>query len=189
MGASPFNDASTFLVRTLFDLYMIVVMLRFLLQLVRADFYNPISQFVIRATQAPLRPLRQVLPSVRGIDPASLALLLILGVLKLVLMTGVRGDMLPFATMLILAVADVARLMLNVFFWAIVIRIVMSWVNPGGRNPVNNLVGSLSDPLLERARRILPPMSGFDLSPIPVLIVLQLAQILVVAPLRSLAGY
>ena len=68
MGASPFNDASTFLVRTLFDLYIFVVMLRFLLQLMRADFYNPISQFVVRATQAPLQPLRQVLPGVRGID-------------------------------------------------------------------------------------------------------------------------
>jgi len=93
------------------------------------------------------------------------------------------------ATMLILAAADIVRLMLNVFFWAIVIRVVMSWVNPGGRNPVNSLVGSLTEPLLERARRILPPMSGFDLSLIPVLIVLQLAQILVVASLRSFAGY
>ena len=189
MGASPFNDASTFLIRTLFDLYVFVVMLRFLLQLMRADFYNPISQFVVRATQAPLQPLRQVLPGVRGIDTASLVLMLVLGVVKIVLVTGIYGQMPALATMLILAAADIVRLMLNVFFWAIVIRVVMSWVNPGARNPVNSLVGSLTEPLLERARRILPPMSGFDLSPIPVLIVLQLAQILVVAPLRSFAGY
>ena len=189
MGASPFNDASIFLIRTLFDLYVFVVMLRFLLQLMRADFYNPISQFVIRATQGPLRPLRQVFPSVRGVDTASLVLMLILGVLKILLVTGMYGQVPPPATMLIVAAADIARLLLNVFFWAIVIRIVMSWVNPGARNPVNSLVGSLTEPLLERARRILPPMSGFDLSPIPVLIVLQLAQILVVSPLRSFAGY
>ena len=189
MGSSPFNDASTFLVRTLFDLYMFVVMLRFLLQLMRADFYNPISQFVVRATQAPLQPLRKVLPGLSGVDVAALVLMLVLGVVKIVLVTGLYGQMPPFATMLILAVADIARLMLNVFFWAIVIRVVMSWVSPGARNPVNSLVGSLTEPLLERARRILPPISGFDLSPIPVLIVLQLAQILVVAPLRSLAGY
>ena len=189
MGASPFNDASSFLIRTLFDLYIFVVMLRFLLQLMRADFYNPISQFVIRATQGPLRPLRQVLPSVRGVDTASLVLMLILGILKILLVTGMYRQVPPFATMLILAAADIARLLLNVFFWAIVIRIVMSWVNPGARNPISSLVGSLTEPLLERARRVLPPMSGFDLSPIPVLIVLQLAQILVVAPLRSFAGY
>ncbi len=189
MNASPFNDASTFLIRTLFDLCMFVVMLRFLLQLMRADFYNPISQFVVRATQAPLQPLRQVLPGIRGVDTASLALMLILGVVKILLVTGIHGRMPPLAAMVILAAADVARLMLNVFFWAIVIRVVMSWVNPGTRNPVNSLVGSLTEPLLERARRILPPMTGFDLSPIPVLIVLQLAQILIVAPLRSLAGY
>ena len=189
MGASPFNDASTFLVRTLFDLYIFIVMLRFLLQLMRADFYNPISQFVVRVTRAPLQPLRQVLPGVRGIDTASLVLMLVLGVVKIVLVTGIYGQVPPVATMLILAAADIARLMLNVFFWAIVIRIVMSWVIPGARNPVNSLVGSLTEPLLERARRFLPPLSGFDLSPIPVLIVLQLAQILVVAPLRSLAGF
>lgn len=189
MGASPFDDASTFLIRTLFDLYIFVVMLRFLLQLTRADFYNPISQFVVRATRAPLHPLRQVLPSVRGVDGASLVLMLALGFLKILLVTGVYGRVPPVATMLILAAADIARLMLNVFFWAIVIRVVMSWMSPGARNPVSHLVGSLSDPLLDRARRLLPPMGGFDLSPIPVLIVLQLAQILVVAPLRSLAGY
>ena len=188
MGSSPFDDASTFLIRTLCDLYVFVVMLRFLLQLMRADFYNPISQFVVRATQGPLRPLRQVLPSLRGIDLASLLLMLILEFLKILLVTGVYGHVPPVATMLILSVADIARLMLNVFFWAIVIRVVMSWVSPGARNPVSHLVGSLTEPLLERARRMLPPMSGFDLSPIPVLIALQLAQILVVTPLRSFAG-
>ena len=189
MGTSPFNDASTFLIRTLFDLYIFLVMLRFLLQLMRADFYNPISQFIVRATQAPLRPLRKMLPSVPGIDTASLVLMLALEFLKLLLVSGFYRQVPPAVTMLILSAADIARLMLNVFFWAIVIRVVMSWVNPGGRNPVNSLVGSLTEPLLDRARRILPPMSGFDLSPIPVLIGLQLAQILVVAPLRSFAGY
>ena len=189
MGGSPFDDASTFLIRALFDLYIFVVMLRFLLQLMRADFYNPISQFVVRATQAPLRPLRQVLPRMHGVDTASLVLMLALGFVKIVLIAGIYGRVPPLAAMLILAVADIARLLLNVFFWAIVIRVVMSWVNPGARNPVNNLVGSLSEPLLERARRLLPSMSGFDLSPIPVLIALQLAQILLVAPLRGLAGY
>ena len=189
MGASPFDDASTFLIRTLFDLYIFVVMLRFLLQLMRADFYNPISQFVVRATQGPLRPLRQVLPSVRGADTASLVLMIVLGFVKILLVTGIYGRVPPAAAMLILAVADIARLLLNVFFWAIVIRVVMSWINPGARNPVSHLVGSLTEPLLDRARRILPPMSGFDLSPIPVLIVLQLAQILVVAPFRSFAGF
>ena len=187
MGSSPLDDASTFLIRTLCDLYIFVVMLRFLLQLMRADFYNPISQFVIRATQGPLRPLRQVLPSLHGVDLASLLLMVVLGFLKYLLVTGVYGQVPPVATMLILSVADLARLMLNVFFWAIVIRVVMSWVSPGTRNPVGHLVGSLTEPLLARARRMLPPMSGFDLSPIPVMIALQLAQILVVAPLRSFA--
>ena len=100
MGASPFNDASTFLVRTLFDLYIFIVMLRFLLQLMRADFYNPISQFVVRVTRAPLQPLRQVLPGVRGIDTAPLVLMLVLGIVKIVLVTGIYGQVPPIATML-----------------------------------------------------------------------------------------
>ena len=189
MGGAYLNDASTFLIRTLFDLYIFVVMLRFLLQLMRADFYNPISQFVVRATRAPLRPLRQVLPGLHGVDVASLVLMLALGFMKIFLLSGVYGSVPSAGAMLILAVADLARLMLNVFFWAIVIRVVMSWINPGAHNPVTRLVGSLTEPLLDRARRALPPMSGFDLSPIPVLIVLQLAQLLVVAPLRSFAGF
>ena len=188
MGPSPFDDASIFLIRTLFELYVFVVMLRFLLQLTRADFYNPISQFVVRATRVSLRPLQQVLPRVYNVDTAALVLMLALECVKILLLTGMYGHMPPLATTLVLAMADIARLLLNVLFWAVVIRVVMSWVNPGAHNPVNSLVGSLTEPMLNRTRRILPPMSGFDLSPIPVLMVLQLAQILVVAPLRSLAG-
>ena len=189
MGGSPFGDATSFLIRTLFDLYIFVVMLRFLLQLMRADFYNPISQFVVRATQPPLRPLRRMIPGLQGVDLASLVLMLVLGFVKLVLVAGVYGRAPSTGAMLILAATDVGRLMLNVFFWAIVIRVVISWVNPGTYNPFIHLLQSLTEPLLARARRVLPPMSGFDLSPIPVLIVLQLAQLLLITPIRSLASF
>ena len=189
MGGSPFGEAAVFLIRTLFDLYIFVVMLRFLLQLMRADFYNPVSQFVVRATQPLLRPLRRVVTGVGSVDLASLVLMLALGFVKLALVAGVHGGYPSTGAMLILAVADIGRLLLNVFFWALVIRVVVSWVNPGARNPFTHLLQSLTEPLLARARRLLPPMSGFDLSPIPVLILLQLAQLLVVTPIRSLASF
>ena len=189
MGGSPFGDAATFLIRTLFDLYVFVVMLRFLLQLMRADFYNPISQFVVRATQPLLRPMRRMITGLGSVDLASLVLMLALGFVKIALVAGVHGRYPSTGAMLILAVADMGRLLLNVFFWAVVIRVVVSWVNPGALNPFTQLLQSLTEPLLARARRVLPPMSGFDLSPIPVLILLQLAQLLVVTPIRSLASF
>ena len=84
------------------------------------------------------------------------------------------------------AFAELLRLGVNVFFWAIVIQIVISWINPGAHNPITALLNSLTEPLMTPARRLLPPMSGFDLSPIPVLIVLQLCLFLVVAPILDL---
>ena len=183
MGNPYVGDASTFLISTLFGLYILIVMLRFLLQLVRADFYNPISQFIVKATDPPLRPLRRHVPGLAGIDLSTLLLMLGLKIIELWLTFRVSGQTAQFMGLLVISFAELLSLALNVFLVCILIQVVLSWVNPGAYNPATKLLYSLNEPLLTPARRLIPPISGLDLSPIVVLIAIQLIKILVVAPI------
>ena len=183
MGGSYVGNATTFLIHTIFDLYILVVMLRFLLQLMEADFYNPISQLLVKATQPPLRQLRRFIPGYAGVDIASVVLLFALKFVELWLLGSVQSHPPAALGNIVVSLAELLRLTINVFFWAILIQIVISWVNPGLHNPITTLLHRLTEPLLGRARRMLPPMSGFDLSPIPVIIALQLLIFLGVQPL------
>lgn len=186
MGGAYAGNAGVFLVQTLFGLYTGAVMLRFLLALVRADFYNPISQFLVKITNPTLRPLRRLIPSLGGIDLATLLLLLILQSAELLLVGAIRGYSVAPLGLLVLALTGLISLLLSIYFITILVQIILSWVNPGSYNPVIGLLYSLNEPILGRARRLLPPIGGFDLSPILVLIAMQLLEIILVAPLRDL---
>ncbi len=188
MGNPYASDAATLLIQTLFGLYIIVVLLRFFLQLVRADFYNPISQFIVKATQPPLRPLRQVIPGFAGIDLAALVLMFLLQCIEIWLILALKNISPSFAGISVLAVAELIQLTIYLFFFSIIVQVVLSWVSPGTYNPLTALIFRLNEPLLSPARRLLPPFSGVDLSPLVVLIALQLALILIVRPIRDLAG-
>lgn len=187
MGGSHVGNAATFLIETIFGLYILLVMLRFLLQWARADFYNPVSQFIVKATQLPLKPLRKIIPGIGGLDMAALVFMIVLKVVELWLVTGLMGMSLQISGLAILSIADLLGLAINVFIFSILIQVIISWVNPGMYNPVMGLLHSLTEPLLGPARRVIPPISGLDLSPIVVIIVLQLASMLMVAPIRDLA--
>lgn len=186
MGGSYAGNAGAFLVQTLFGLYIGAIMLRFLLALARADFYNPISQFLVKVTNPPLVPLRRLLPSLGGVDSASLVLMLALQALELFVIGLIKGVSFHPVGLLVLAVAELLALLFQIYFFTILIQVVLSWVSPGGYNPAVALLYSLNEPLLGRARRLLPPMHGFDLSPILVMIALQLLNILVVAPISDI---
>lgn len=187
MGGSYVGNAATFLIETVFGLYILLVMLRFLLQWARADFYNPVSQFIVKATQPPLKPLRKIIPGIGGLDMAALVLMIVLKFAELWLVTGVMGMSPQIGGLVVLSIADLLGLLINVFIFSILIQVIISWVNPGMYNPVMGLLHSLTEPLLGPARRVIPPISGLDLSPIVVIIVLQLASMLAVAPIRDLA--
>lgn len=176
-----------FLLSTLFQLYITVVMVRFLLQWVRADFYNPVSQFVVKVTNPLLRPLRRMIPGWGGIDIAAVVLMLLLQLISLTLILLLRGQGIPLATLLLWSVAELLSLAFNVYIFAIIVQAVLSWVSPGQYNPVSGILYSLTEPLLRPARRLLPPISGIDLSPLLVLLALQVAKMLVVPPLMHLA--
>ena len=187
MGGNYVGNAATFLIETLFGLYILIVMLRFLLQWVRADFYNPVSQFIVKATQPVLAPLRRIIPGVAGVDFAAVVLMFALKFLELWLVMGLLGITPHIAGLAMLCIAELLGLLINVFVFAILIQVIISWVNPGMYNPVMGLLHSLNEPLLAPARRMIPPISGLDLSPIAVIIFLQLISMLGVAPIRDLA--
>lgn len=176
-----------FVLTTVFQLYIMLVMVRFLLQWLKADFYNPISQFVVKATNPPLLPLRRIIPGWGGIDVAAIVLMVLLQLLSLLLVLWLRDKGLALETLLLWSLAELIGLGINVFLFAIIIQVIISWVNPGQYNPVTAILASLTEPLLRPARRLLPPISGIDLSPLLVLLALQVLKMLIVPPLMHLA--
>ncbi len=183
------NQAAIFLISLGFGTYILLVMLRFLFQCVRADFYNELVQLLVRLTNPPLIPLRRYIPGWLGLDMAAVVLMMVLKVVELFL-TYLMFDRMPnIFGLLVESVGDLLGLGLSVLFWAIVIRAVVSWLSPGSGHPVMRLIYPLTEPAMARVRRHLPPVSGIDLSPIAVIIAIQLLQILLVSPLRDAGRY
>ena len=179
------TNAIVFLLQTVFDLYLVAVILRFLLQVCRADFYNPVSQFLVKVTNPPLIPLRRMIPGFMGIDIAALVLMLTLKVVSMFLIYLIQGIALGILPLLVLSFAGLLNLLINVYFFTILIQVVVSWVNPGSYNPALSLLYTVNEFLLGRARKLIPSVSGFDLSPIVVVIGLQLISILLVQPIAD----
>ncbi len=183
------TTAAVYILQTLGSLYLLIVLLRFILQLVHADFYNPLSQFIVRATQPLLRPLRRIIPSVAGLDLASLVLAilvqLVLMALTLMLMGFGVGNPVQ---LLVWSVIGVTALFLKVFFFALIISVILSWIAQGSHNPAVELINQICEPLLMPIRRILPSMGGLDFSPIIAFLILNLIDMLVIRNLAMMTG-
>ncbi len=196
MGANPISQALVFLIDMLLGLYILAVLLRFLFQVVRADFYNSFSQALVTITNPTLTPLRRMIPGLYGIDVAAIVLLLILQCLKnfiIWLIQGVQPKVMGLVEVMglvVVSAADLLQLTLWVFIIAIFIRVILSWVSPyaARQHPAVGLLNNLTDPLMRPARQMIPPMGGIDLSPIVVFILLYLTIILLVKPLLAF-GY
>ncbi|ESQ16421.1 MAG TPA: YggT family protein [Chromatiaceae bacterium] len=187
MTDAYFTNPLIFLVKTLFGLYITVVVIRFLLQWARADFYNPISQFVVKVTSPALRPLRKFIPGYGGIDLSALVLAWLLKALELALLSLLLGYG-HFVAALAWAIPALLGLFISIFLFAILVRVILSWVNPDPYNPAIELLNRLTDPILIPAQRMIPPISGIDLSPMLAMIGLVLTDMLLLPPLRWLTG-
>jgi YggT family protein len=170
------NDAAIFVIQTLGSLYLLVVLLRFILQLVRANFYNPLCQFAVKATQPLLKPLRRVIPSMFGLDMSSLVLALIVQMLLFAVILLLSGYKVDVLFLLPWALIGIFALFLKILFWAMIISVILSWVAPGSHNPGAELVQQITEPVLAPFRRIIPNLGGLDISPIFAFIALQLLQ-------------
>jgi len=170
--------------------YMTIVLLRFLLQLARADFYNPISQFIVKVTNPALRPLRRLIPGWGGIDNASLVLLFVvqcLALLLLGLISGAFADGLSVPGLLMATVTKLVSLLLYVYLFGIFILALLSWISPGGYNPVAAVIANLTEPVMRPARRMIPPIGGIDLSPMAVILAIYVLRMLIMPPLMSVS--
>ena len=160
-------EIAIYLLQTLLSLFLLAVMLRFLLQLVKADFYNPISQFLVKVTKTLLRPLRTVSPGFGGVDVAAIVLLLLLQLAGIVSIILLVGSSLPNILLLLTwSVLGVLGLLVNFYFFALIGIIIISWVAPGSNHPAILLLLQLTEPVMRPFRSLLPPMGGLDLSPI-----------------------
>jgi len=177
------NNAGVFLVDTLIGLYILVMVIRFLLQTLRADFYNPVSQFVVTVTNPPLRFLRRFIPGWGGTDLAAVLFALALSMLKTWLIFAMVGRSTSFAGLLVYGVGELLQLTIYVFIFSILIRVVLSWVAPRGYNPALRLLYDITEPIMEPARRLIPPIAALDISPILVFILLYLTLMLLVQPI------
>ena len=186
------NTAAIYILQTLGSLYLLIVLLRFILQLVRADFYNPLSQFVVRATQPLVRPLHRLIPGLAGLDLASLILAIVVQLLLMaltLLLMGYGADILGLAgQLLIWSIIGVTSLFIKVFFFALIVSVILSWVAPGSYNPGAQLVNQLCEPVLAPFRKLIPNLGGLDISPIFAFIALNLIDMLVIGNLAAMTG-
>lgn len=174
------HNAFSFLITTLFDLGIFLFLTRFLLQLVQADFYNPISQGVVRFTHPILSPLQNILPTVGRTNTAALVMIIVLIILKIFTLFYLSFGTIVISPMLLLYVVhNTADLILKYFYWAIILRVILSWVAPDPRQPFTAIVADLTEPLMAPARRLIPSLGGLDFSPIIVLLALQFIRILI----------
>lgn len=162
----------SFVIFTVLDLYVSVLLLRVWMQWARADFYNPFSQFVVKITQPVIGPLRRIIPSIGPIDTASILLAYLLILFKFVaILWFLNGVLLFFPVYLPLSLLELLTAAGKLVFWVVIIRALMSWISQG-RNPVDQLLIQLTEPILYPIRRLLPPMGGLDLSPMILMLIL-----------------
>jgi YggT family protein len=176
------QSALIFLVKTLADLYLLTFLLRFIMQWVRASYYNPLAQFVQKVTSPLVVPARRVLPSVGGLDTPTLAVLIVLEIAVTFGLVFLAGRSLPVPVVLFYSLLRLIALALWFYTVALFIYVLLSWFGDRGMNPMTVLLSELVEPLLRPARRLLPPIGGFDLSALIVILLLQAAMIALPLP-------
>jgi len=189
-GESYLANAGIYLINIVFFIFILAVMLRFLLQTIRADFYNPICQTLITLTNPALKPLRRWIPGFMGIDWPSIILMILLQTLEISLIALlVSGHLPPPISFPVIIVSKLLFMLIYVYIFVIIIQAIISWIQPGSYSPFTVLLYQLSEPLVRPVRRYIPAAGGIDWSLLIILILLNLALILLVAPLQDWGKY
>ena len=178
-----------YIINTLGTLYISLVLVRFLAQLVRADYYNPVSKALVKYTNPLLVPLRKIIPGFMGIDLAAivLAILLQTALLQSILLIAGLGLFNPL-TLVIWALSALLKLLAGIYFWGVIVMMIASWVAQGSRNPALGLLQQILEPVMAPFRKILPPLGMLDLSPILFFMVLNIIRVYVLPALAAAAG-
>lgn len=171
------QQALYFIIKAIAQLYLLVLLLRLWLPLLRADFRNPLAQGILRITSPLVVPLRRLLPSIGRLDTSTLLVAYALQYLTILVLVAISGHVVATVPILITTIIELAILSLNLFFFVILIKIILSWIAPHTHNPATALLNTMAEPVLRPFRRIIPPIGGFDISPIFAIILLQAAVI------------
>lgn len=188
MDSSYLTNPLVFLLEVIFQVYILAVLLRFLLQWARADFHNPISQFVVRITSPVLVPMRRVIPPIGGMDTSSFVLAWLLQALKLLLVILLSKGIFAPGYALLGAIPALVEFVINIFLAIIIIQVILSWVATDIYHPVIGLLNSLAHPVLAPIRRVLPAVSGFDFTPMVAVLGLMVLKMLLLPPLKVLVA-
>jgi len=171
------TQALYFIVKTLAQLYLLLLLLRFWLPIMRADFRNPIAQGILRITSPLVIPVRRFVAPIGRLDTSTILVAYILEFLLVVLLLAIRGLRVETLPIAITAILELAILSLNLFFFVILLKIILSWVAPQNYNPMTVLLNTMAEPVLRPFRRIVPAVGGFDISPIFAIVLLKAAEI------------
>ncbi|MDF3014417.1 MAG: YggT family protein [Cellvibrio sp.] len=178
-----FTSILHLIVYSLMSLFLVIVILRFLLQLVRADFYNPVSQAIVKITMPMLKPMRKVIPSILGIDTASVVLIILVQLLATILLCVIMGTMeliLNPLPLILWGIIGALTIVSSIFFWCMIISIIGSFIAPFSHHPLLTLANQIINPLAAPIRKLIPPLGGvLDISPIIILLGLQIVNMLI----------
>ena len=176
---SSIQQALIFIVQNLFQLYIFIVLLRFMLQVAKADFYNPLSQFIVKATSMPLKPLRRLVPGIGGFDIASLILALFVQVIMILAVMLILQAKLNPLHIITGSLVGIINSICNIYFFGIIIAAISSFIPAMQHHSIVVLIWQLVEPLMAPFRKIIPPMGGLDISPFFVIMILQVIKILI----------
>jgi YggT family protein len=171
-------SALSYLIGTLVDLYIAAVLLRLLLQWVRADFYNPLCQFLVKVTNPILVPLRRVIPSIKRLDTASVVLMLALEVGGVWIISRIGSVTMSPQEILVFSMVKLIMTLLMTYFFLIIVSVILSWVGRKMQHPATPLVYQLTEPILQPIRKFIPPVAGIDLSALFSLIAIRFLMLL-----------
>ena len=187
--ADNFTNAGVFLIQTFFGIYFLLIMVRFLMQVSRVDFYNPLCQGIIKVTDPAIKPLKKALPSVRGVDFATLTVAFLVQLLAIVLIMLVYGQPLIAPIYIAWVLIGMVSIILDIYFFALLIMVIASWISPYSGHPALSLVQQLTEPVCAPARKLLPPMGGLDFSMILVFVFISLIDnFFIVQPIARMLG-
>jgi len=172
-------QAIDFIVQAIANLYLLVLLLRLWLPVLRADFRNQLAQAILKITSPLVVPMRRIMPSLGRVDTATILVAFVIQYLTILLVLLIYGQSASFVPIAITAIVNLVFLSLRLFAFAIVIRVVLSWISPGGHNPATAIIATITEPVLRPFRRLVPPIGGLDISPIFAMILLFAVSIVV----------
>ncbi len=189
--------ALSFLISVIFNLYALLLAVRFIMQLFRADYYNPLAQFVVKVTDPVLKPVRRIVPSIKSYDTSSLLLAFLVLLIKLVLLKTLSDErvqvasaffslqIFSYGTLFLLAFVEVIHLLFNIFIYAMIIQAILSWFPNPATDSIRNLLSGITEPILRPIRKYVPPIGGLDLSILIGIIALFALRMVVTGTLMS----